>query len=70
MYFYSHLAYSLLNWSDPKFTGLILGSINITFILLWTAEMNLFTILGYLSLFYILSGIVVGKVMTKEQPER
>jgi len=32
--------------------------------------MNLFTIFGYLSLFYILSGIIVGKVMTKEQPER
>jgi hypothetical protein len=37
---------------------------------MWTAEMNLFTIAGYLSLMYVVSGIVIGKVMTKEAPER
>ena len=70
MYFLFYLANSLFNWSDPKFTGLIFGSINIAFILSWTAEMNVFTIFSYLSLFYILSGIIIGKVLTKENPER
>jgi hypothetical protein len=59
-----------LNWSDPRFTGLIFGSINIAFFLHWSAEMNLFTILAYLLLFYISVGIVIAKIMTKEEPER
>ena len=64
-----NLACALLNWSDIRFSGLVLGSLNLAFILHWTSDLNLYSICAYLLFFYIATGVVQSKFMKTHEPE-
>lgn len=65
----NYIACHVLNWSDIRLSGITLTSINLAFILHWIAEYNFYTICAYLLLFYICSGIIIGKLMKVNEYE-
>ncbi len=58
-----------LNWRNPMKTGVIVATINLFFFLMTVSNLNLFVILTYLFLFYVVSGIVVTQLMGKPEKE-
>lgn len=50
-----------LNWKKPAVTGGILALINLFFLAMAISGMNLFTILSYFFLFYVVAGIAIAK---------
>jgi len=59
-----------MTWKNPQRSGILLVSINLTFFLYWYFGLNIVTILAYVLLFYILSGIALTKFyLTKPENE-
>jgi hypothetical protein len=58
-----------LNWKNPKYSFSILGIMNLYFLLTFFTDMNFITIVSYLFLFYVVSGIAVSKFIEKQEKE-
>ncbi len=57
-----------LNWKNPIQSGMILAGINAFFLMMAFSKMNPFTIIAYLFLFYVVSGVAVS--LFSEKPEK
>jgi hypothetical protein len=53
----------VFTWKNKFTSGIILASVNLCFLTLWISEMNLFSLVCYILLFYVVAGIIITKFL-------